>query len=189
MKLLTLLAVFSLSSAAVAGDAPKLGSVDFHFDGGSLDCKFGTRDPAAKPVFAMIVYPTSVARLAEEGMFTPIPDVPGSTVVARNAAGKYVQLDAQAARAWAKDRATEMAVRKSSVAENAFLAAVLHTLYTGEPVRVWAGEGRKALEAGAWTKLFANRPRRSAPLPSEGVQDLEEDPFKMRTPSGQPPRR
>ncbi|WP_236620931.1 hypothetical protein, partial [Rhodopirellula sallentina] len=65
----------------------------------------------------------------------------------------------RSSKGWVKARETEMAARRSSVAENGFAAAVLHTTYTGEPVHVWGSDGQDALELGNWIRPFDPTPR------------------------------
>lgn len=55
-----------------------------------------------------------------------------------------------------------MGVRESSLEEHAFVAAVVHTLTTGERVRCWGHMAQEALEAGKWGRLFA-KPEKDEP--------------------------
>ena len=130
------------------------GSVTFFFDGGTLQCTFGRSNRADKPHVAMIVFPASVDRFSERSKLPIDKKQGGSIVLVSDANGKLIQLTSESLRAWSKARVSDMAGRQTSVAENAFVAAVMHTISTGTPLEVWASTARDILESGHWNKLF-----------------------------------
>ena len=145
------------SSQLLAGDTVHTGFVDFAFDGGSLKCEFGTTDD--KRSVAFIVHPATVKEAAGRKNLILTPGTKGSAVFIIDSDGKHRQLDHKTGIEWAKKRISEMAVRQSSVAENAFVAAAMHTLSTGDPVLVWANDGVDLLESGNWSGLFNPAPQ------------------------------
>ena len=147
------------STRALAGERVQLGIVDFAFDGGTLKCEFGSNSCDSKPKVALIVHPASVKTTLKRKGLVPVAGTTGSTVLIFEPNGKHRLLDRDGAAAWAKERIAEMATRSSSVADNAFVATVLHTLTTGDPVRVWASDGVQLLESGRWSALFDSSPR------------------------------
>ncbi len=135
-------------------DTSQAGSVDFAFDGGTIKCEFGTKTPESTASVTLIVHPESMRKMVEHEKIILRPGTKGSAVFVIDADGTQRQLDLQTGTEWARERITEMSDRKSSVEENAFVAAVMHTLATGTPVSVWAADGVELLESGKWSALF-----------------------------------
>ena len=117
---------------------PKRDSVEFAFDGGTLRCTFGTTERGTKPHIAMIVVPSSVDALAKRAAIPIKQDGSGSVVIVSGPDGKFTQLTEASLDAWAKARNSNMSAREASVAENAFVAAVVHSLSTATPLQLWA---------------------------------------------------
>ena len=155
-------------SLLLAGDLGQTGSVDFAFDGGTIKCEFGTKGPKSERSVAFIVHPASIKTATARKNLILIPGTTGSAVLIVDSDGKHRQLDRKAGAEWAKERVAEMAARRSSVAENAFVAAAMHTLSTGTPVLVWANDGVELLESGNWTGLFYAAPQATDRFPDTG---------------------
>jgi hypothetical protein len=147
--------MLAFTRSLVLADAPgQIGFVDFAFDGGTLKCEFGTEDAESKRSVAYILHPESMKAATGRKNVILIPGTLGSAVFTIDSDSIHRQLDRGSATEWARERVSEMAVRPSSVAENAFVAAVMHTLSTGTPVLVWANDGVDLLKAGNWSGLF-----------------------------------
>lgn len=169
-----------ISSIASAGESGTVGSVDFAFDGGTIKCEFGTKDRSSKPSVAIIVHPATVKSAAGRKNLFFTPGTKGSVVMVIDAEGKHQQLDQKAVTRWAKQRVAEMTER-TSLAENAFVAAAVHTVTTGEPIRVWSADAVDLLRSGHWAGLFRTAPDHQDPF-EERDPFAEGDPFAAGDP-------
>lgn len=155
-------------SSLLADEKGMAGSVTFYFDGGTLLCTFGKSNRDQMQCVAMIVFPASVDRFSKPE--TPIDkNQKGSIVLVSDSNGKFVQLTPESLHGWSKARISAMAGRQTSVAENAFVAAVVHTISTGTPIEIWASKAQEMLESGHWNKLFDSTIAKADPF---------DDPFK-----------
>ena len=111
---LVLLNAFSL---AVAQDSEVVGKVDFPLDGGTLRCKFGSKQQGSRRHVALIVHPATINSATGHKKLVLKPGTAGSAVVIVDSDGTHRQLDPKSGAAWAKERITDMASRSSSIAE------------------------------------------------------------------------
>ncbi|WP_182871427.1 hypothetical protein [Stieleria mannarensis] len=142
----------------VAGDDASTqdvrGSVTFAFDGGTLQCTFGVSDRSAAPHLAMIVFPSSVDAMVKRTGISIKREGDRAIVIASADDRQFVQLTSKSVSAWSRARIAEMSGRRTSVAENSFVSAVVHALSNDLPISLWASDAQDALEEGHWCKLF-----------------------------------
>ncbi|MCC9603734.1 hypothetical protein LOC67_24555 [Stieleria sp. JC731] len=69
-----------------------------------------------------------------------------------------------------------MSDRKSSIAENSFVSAVVHALSNDFAVSLWGSDAQHVLASGHWSKLFDTRD--TVPTDETIGDPFEGDPFK-----------
>ncbi|MFU7561629.1 hypothetical protein ACMFWY_23310 [Roseiconus sp. JC912] len=89
---------------------------------------------------------------------------------------KFVQLTSSSVAGWSKARIAEMSDRKSSIAENSFVSAVVHALSNDFAVSLWGSDAQHVLASGHWSKLFDTRD--TVPTDETIGDPFEGDPFK-----------
>lgn len=158
--------LLGLQSLATAGDPQPSPSIDFLFDGGSLVLTFAENEKQCSSL--RIVHPRAVKSLSEKSEWQRKPGTGGSIVLLAQSNGAPIQLDRGSLTEWVEKRVAEMSERECTIGENAFVAAVVHTVSTGAQIRVWGYDGIEMLEKGNWSGLFSSKNANPEPV----VDDL-----------------